>query len=176
MTQASFDTTMLLMRIGFGLMMAAHGVNHLRGGGKIAGTARWFESLGLKPGVLHAWMSVVTEIGAGVGLALGIVTPLVAGALISTMVVAIMTVHRYNGFFIIKEGWEYTGLIILSLIAIATLGAGSWSLDHAIHLDDKLGFTAAGFHGMLISLAVGIGGASGLLAAYWRPPVKTSLS
>lgn len=174
MTQDSFDTILLLLRVGFGLMMAAHGLNHWRGGGKIAGTGRWFESLGLKPGVLHAWMSVITEIGAGVALALGLLTPLVAGALISTMVVAIVTVHRHNGFFIIKEGWEYTGLIILSLTAIATLGAGNWSLDHAIGLDDKLGFRAAGFHGMLIALAVGIGGAAALLAVYWRPPAKTT--
>ena len=56
---------LLLVRVVVGVTMMRHGYNHWRGGGKIAGTARWFSGLGLKYGVLQAWMSVVTEIGAG---------------------------------------------------------------------------------------------------------------
>jgi putative oxidoreductase len=171
-SQDAFDTALLILRVSFGLMMVAHGLNHWLGGGKIAGTGRWFESLGLKPGVLHARMSVVTEIGAGLGLALGLLTPLTAGALIATMVVAIVTVHRHNGFFIIKEGWEYTSLISAACLSIALLGPGRWSLDHAIDLDETLGFSTVGRNGAIIALVAGVGGAAALLAVFWRPQPK----
>ncbi len=170
----SYDLAMLILRVGFGLMMAAHGLNHWRGGGKIAGTGRWFTSLGLKHGELQAWASVVTEIGGGVGLALGFLTPLVAGALASTMLVAIWLVHRHNGFFILKEGWEYTSLVALTCVAIATLGPGEWSIDNGIDLDQHLGFSTAGFHGFWIALVAGVGGAAGLIITFWRPPAKAS--
>jgi putative oxidoreductase len=170
----SYDTAMVILRVGFGLMMAAHGLNHWKGGGKIAGTGRWFSSLGLKHGELQAWMSVVTEIGAGIGLAIGFLTPLMAGALASTMLVAIFLVHRHNGFWILKEGWEYTTLVALSCLAIATLGAGEWSIDNGINLDQHLGFATDGFNGFWIALVAGVGGAAGLIIAFWRPQAKSS--
>jgi putative oxidoreductase len=59
------DLALLLLRCGAGAVMLAHGLNHVFGGGKIAGTARWFESLGMRPGSLHAWLASGTEVGAG---------------------------------------------------------------------------------------------------------------
>ena len=52
--------------------MVAHGVNHIWRGGRIAGTGRWFASLGMKPGVLHAWLASVTELVAGGALIVGL--------------------------------------------------------------------------------------------------------
>ena len=69
---------LLLMRVVVGVTMMMHGYNHWRGGGKIAGTARWFSGLGLRYGTLQAWMSVVTELGAGFLLVVGLFTPLAA--------------------------------------------------------------------------------------------------
>ena len=40
------------------------------------------------------------------------------------MLVAAWTVHRHNGFFIVKEGWEYNLVLAVSAVAVATLGAG----------------------------------------------------
>ena len=40
------DTSLPVLRVGLGAVFVAHGYNHMLGGGKIAGTARWFESLG----------------------------------------------------------------------------------------------------------------------------------
>ncbi|MEV1063969.1 DoxX family protein [Streptomyces sp. NPDC050263] len=70
----------LLLRLVIGATMAVHGLNHWRGGGRIAGTAGWFESLGLRNGRLQAWMSVLTEIGAGVLLAAGPAAPSRSGS------------------------------------------------------------------------------------------------
>ena len=61
---------LLLLRVVVGITMIAHGPTTGRGGGRIEGTARWFSGLGLWYGRLQAWMSVVTEIGAGALLVL----------------------------------------------------------------------------------------------------------
>jgi putative oxidoreductase len=82
------------------------------------------------------------------------------------MAVAIATLHRKNGFFIIKEGWEYTSLIGVVALCVATLGPGEWSLDHALEIDDNL----RGWAGLWISALVGLGSAAALLAVFYRPP------
>ena len=40
------DLALLVLRVVFGLFLAAHGYNKVFGGGKLAGTGRWFGSLG----------------------------------------------------------------------------------------------------------------------------------
>ena len=74
---------LLLVRVVVGVTMMAHGINHWRGGGRIEGTARWFSGLGLRHGTLQAWLSVVTEVGAGALLVLGLITWLACAAVIS---------------------------------------------------------------------------------------------
>ena len=49
------------MRLTLAGVFFAHGFNHIYGGGKIAGTGRWFQSLGMRPGWFHAWMASLTE-------------------------------------------------------------------------------------------------------------------
>ena len=152
--------------------MLAHGIRHIFGGGKIAGTGRWFESLGMRPGVLHAWFASLAEVGGGALLVLGLLTPLAAAAVVGTMFVAFITNHRGNGYFIFRpgEGWEYVMTLILMGFSIAVLGAGEWSLDHALEIDDDL----VGVTGLVIVLVAGLGGAVALLVGFWRPPAKSA--
>lgn len=157
------DLVLLVVRVTVGVIMIAHGLNHWRGGGKIAGTAGWFESLGLRHGVLQAWTSVVVEIGAGVLLVLGLVTPLAAAAVVSVMLVAGLLYHRDKGFFIFKEGYEYVLLVGVVAAALGALGPGSASVDEAA------GIAVTGWTGLLVAVGVGVGGTAGLLAATWRP-------
>ena len=49
--------------------MAAHGYNKFFGKGGLAGTAGWFDSIGMKPGMFHARVAATTEMAAGLGLA-----------------------------------------------------------------------------------------------------------
>jgi putative oxidoreductase len=160
------DLALLLLRLTLGAVFLAHGINHVFGGGKIAGTAGWFESLGMRPGVVHAWLASLTEIGAGVLLVIGLATPLAAAGVVGVMVVAWITNHRGNGFFIFRpgEGWEYVMTLTLVGVAVATLGAGGWSVDAALDLFDPPGWT-----GFLIGVGLGGGGAALLLLAFWRP-------
>ena len=60
--------------------------------------------------------------GAGVLLTLGLLTPVAAAGVIGVMVVAGWTVHRSNGFFIIKEGWEYVFILAVMALVSASLG------------------------------------------------------
>ena len=147
------NIAMLIMRLGFGLMMMAHGYNHFFRGGRIAGTGRWFDSLGMKPGRIHAIVASVTELGAGALFALGLLTPFAAAGFIGLMTVAIWTVHRKNGFFIIKEGWEYVFLVAVVALFVATSGPAKYSLDRALDIDDN----RAGTFGFWLALLLGLG-------------------
>jgi len=149
--------------------MLAHGINHVFRGGKIAGTARWFESLGMKPGILHAWLASVTEIAAGALLVIGLLTPLAAGGVVGVMLVAWITNHRANGFFIFRpgEGYEYVMVLTVVGVVIGALGAGGWSLDHALGV-----FDPPGVDGLVLSAGAGGLGAIALLAIFWRPPAR----
>jgi len=165
-----FNLAVLVLRVALGVVFLAHGINHVFRGGKIPGTARWFESLGMKPGVLHAWLASLTELASGALLLVGFLTPLAGAGVVGTMLVAWITNHLRNGFFIFRpgEGYEYVMTLTLLGLAIAGLGAGEWSLDHAAGL-----FEEPSMAGFLIGLIAGGGGAATLLAVFWRPPARS---
>jgi putative oxidoreductase len=148
------DIAALVLRIAVGGTIMAHGWNHAFGGGKLPGTARWFESIGIRPGRVHALMATVTELGAGALLVLGFLTPLAAGGVVGTMLVALIANHLRNGFFIFRpgEGYEYVLMISLVCVALGALGGGRASLDHAI------GLHVPGWAGLLIAAGAGAAG------------------
>lgn len=79
------------------------------------------------------------------------------------MTTAFVLVHRHNGFFVLKEGYEYVALVTIALTVLGILGPGGWALDHALDLDlTGLGW---GFGG----LGAGIAGSAVMLVASWRP-------
>jgi putative oxidoreductase len=161
----------MFIRAALGITMLAHGWNHAWGGGKLPGTARWFESMGMRPGALHALLATGTELTAGVLLILGFLTPLAAAMVIGVMLVALIANHFKNGYFIFRpgEGYEYVLFITLTSFGLAALGGGQISLDHAfgLHLHGWL----YGGKGLLVAL-LGVVGALGLLVVFWRPQPK----
>ncbi|MEJ7635219.1 DoxX family protein [Aeromicrobium sp.] len=162
------DTAALILRIALGVTLMAHGWNHGFGSGGLAGTAGWFESIGLRPAKVHAAISAYAELAAGAALVVGLLVPFAAAAGIGIMTVAFVTVHRRNGFFIFgdDEGYEYVGVLAFALTALAVLGGGELSVDHALDLD---------LDGIAIGLGAAAGGiaaAAGLLLTCWRPPAK----
>ena len=120
----TYDTALLILRAALGMMIFVHGYNKAFRGGKLAGTGRWFESMGMRPGKVHATLAAGTEMGVGVLLVLGLLTQLAAAGLIALMVVAFWTVHRDKGFMITGEGWEYVALIAVMSLVTAILGPG----------------------------------------------------
>ena len=170
MTPDQVNLAVLIMRLATGLMIMAHGYNHIYGGGKIKGTGGWFASMGMRPGILHAWLASITELSCGVLLLVGLLTPFAAGGVMGVMIVALVTAHRTNGFFIFKpgQGWEYVGYVSCMCAALGTVGGGEWSLDHSFDIDFN------DWWGLIITLVVGVGGATGLLAGFWRPNKSAS--
>ena len=160
------DAALLLIRLVVGGAMIAHGVNHWIGGGKIAGTARWFGGLGLRQPTLQAWLSVLTEVAAGALLVLGLLTSFAASAVISITLVAGLLAHRFNGFFVFREGYEYVLVLGVVSLALGILGPGWLSLDHAA------GITITGWAGGAIALLLGAAATAGLLATFYRPQPK----
>lgn len=162
---AAVDIASAILRIGIGFTMLAHGYNHAFGGGRLAGTARWFESIGIRPGWVHARLATATEVGAGALLIVGLLTPLAAAGVIGTMAVALVSNHLKNGFFIFRpgEGYEYVLNLIISAAALGALGGGRSSADYLI------GFHETGWNGLLLAVIPGLAGAALLLAVCWRP-------
>lgn len=169
----SYDLVQLVLRVTVGAIMIMHGINHAWGGGKIPGTAGWFSSLGLKHGVLQAWVSVVVEIGAGVLLILGFLTPLAAAAVLSVMLVAGLLYHRKQGFFIFKEGYEYVLALGVMALVLGTLPAGKYSVDHLYDFQ-AFGLDLYGWSGFWITVVVAAVATAGLLAATYRPQPATA--
>ncbi|AVV46024.1 putative oxidoreductase [Streptomyces sp. B4I13] len=159
----AFDAALLVVRLVLGAVMVAHGWNHWRGGGGITGTARWFAGLGLTRPRLQAWLSVVTEIGAGALLVLGLLTPLACAAVLSVMLVAGLLAHRPHGFFVFKEGWEYVLVLAVLSLALGAWGPGEYAVDTAA------GTAVTGWAGAGVVLGLGVVATAGLLAAFWRP-------
>ena len=161
------DLALLVVRIMFGVGLAYHGYNKVFGGGGLAGTGRWFASMGMRWPALQARLAATTEISCGLLFAAGLLTPFAAGGMIGLMLVAAWVAHRHNGFFIFNkgEGWEYVASIAVVAWAVAAIGPGELSVDHAIGLAEDWD----GWLGAVIAAVLGIGGALAQLAVCYRP-------
>jgi putative oxidoreductase len=164
MSADAFNTGLLVLRIALGLVFLAHGTKHFKNRAK---TIAWTESIGFKSPTLQWSFMTFAEIGIGLGLVAGLLTSVAAAGLVSMMVVAFVTVHRAAGFWITArpdEGYEYVLVLSLSAVALALIGPGEWSLDHAVDIATTFdGWVGAGIVGG------GVVAALGQLAAFYRP-------
>jgi putative oxidoreductase len=148
--------------------MAAHGGQKLFGwfgGYGIAGTGGFLESLGFRPGKVHAGLAGTAEFLGGLLIALGLLTPVGAALVIAVMVVAIGSVHLPKGFFVSDGGFEYNLMIVASSAALAFAGPGAYSLDAVDGLN--LGGWVVGVVTVIAGLVLG----GGALAARRTAPV-----
>jgi putative oxidoreductase len=97
-------------------------------------------------------------------IALGFLTPAAAAAVIGTMATAIRIVHAKNGPWVTENGYEYNLVLIAALVALADVGPGDVSLDHALGIEVKGTLVA------LLALAGGVGVATALTQTSPAPP------
>ena len=125
----------LLARLILGVIFFYHGSQKLFGwfkGYGLKGTGGFFEgSLGMKPGVLFAFVSGAAEFAAALLLLLGWLNPIGPALIVAVMLVAILTVHVPRGFDNAGGGYEYNLANIAGALAIAGTGNGAYSLDAA---------------------------------------------
>ena len=146
-----------------GPMLFAHGYQKLFMGGRIEGTAGWFESMGMRPGRLNAWAAALTETGTGVLMTIGLLTPFAAAGMVGVMVVAWFT-HR-GAFFVFKDGWEYNSRHRRRRGGRRHPRSRPWSLDDVLGIGDDL----AGWTGFAISAGLGLVAGFGTIAVFHRP-------
>ncbi|HET7791510.1 MAG TPA: DoxX family protein [Gemmatimonadales bacterium] len=150
---------LLLARLFVGLGLASHGAQKLFGwfgGGGIAGTAGWLEGMGFRPARVYALGAGLGEFGGGMLTALGFLGPVGGAAMIVVMLVAVLVVHRQNGFFNGKNGMELPLLYATGGFIFAYLGFGPYSLDHALRFHLFAGArraTAVILVGVIVALA-----------------------
>jgi len=133
----------LILRLVIGLTLAAHGAQKLFGWFGGPGMNDWTGAMNrmrIRPATPWAWMSALAELGGGLGLAVGLLTPLPSLAIAGSMLVAIALVHWPRGFFVTKGGYEFNLAILAGVAAVALTGAGDYSLDAAlrIHLPEPV--------------------------------------
>lgn len=144
------DLGLLLLRLGTGGVLVAHGTQKLFGwfgGHGLEGTGQFMESVGYMPGKASATAAGLAETGGGTLLALGLATP-AAGAAAAGAMAGASAVHVPNGFFAQSGGYEYAASLGLTGAALAITGPGRLSLDHV------LGHTVN--RGWMVSTALGV--------------------
>ena len=153
---------LLVLRLVVGLLFAGHGAQKLFGsfgGHGPRGTTGLFEAIGLKTGHVHAGAAGAMEFGGGLLLALGLVTPVASLALIAVMTAAVITVHYPKGVWVTNGGYEYNLVLESVAFAVAGIGPGAWSVDHAVGLSMHGTLWAIG--AFVLGLVGGIGAVIG---------------
>ncbi|MEV7418362.1 DoxX family protein [Streptomyces sp. NPDC089919] len=131
------DTGLFILRIVTGLLITGHGVQKVTfrlGGAGLAGGTEEFRRDGFRGGRLTALAAGAGQIGSGLFLAAGLLTPLAAMAAAGVMTVAV-TVKWRHGLWVQNDGYEYPLLLVVVAGALAFTGPGSAAADQVLGLD-----------------------------------------
>lgn len=123
----------LILRLVAGLTLASHGAQKLLGWFGGPGLAKWeggLQAQGFRPAKFWAWMNIVGEVGGGLSLAFGFLTPLGAAGVFGAMFMAIAKAHWKNGFFNSKRGIEFPLALMAIATAVGLAGPGTISVDN----------------------------------------------
>lgn len=129
----TYDLGLLVLRLAVGLTMAAHGTQKLFGwfnGGGLTGTGKFFEMSGYPAGKTMAAVAGLTETLGGLALALGLLTPLAAAALVGTLLNAIAV--KWGNAFFAPKGIEYELILTLAATSLSLTGPGRYAADRFI--------------------------------------------
>ena len=167
----SADLALLVLRLVIGGVVTPHGLLKLGlvgQGGSPAGVAKWFDSLGLRPGVLWAWVAIFAEAVGGLLTILGLGGPIGPAVVAGDLVVVTIVAHAPQGFWASggRVGWEFPLPIAAGAFAIALLGSGGWSLDGV------LGFSYAEQVRWIAVAVAAVGAAAALAARTTAAPKK----
>jgi putative oxidoreductase len=162
---------LLILRVIGGLTLAAHETQKLFGwfeGPGLTKLSQGFEKQGFKPVWLWVSLVILGELGGGLSVAFGFLTPLGAAGMFAAMFMAIFKSHWKNGFWNSKRGLEFPLQLLAIGVAIGIMGPGSYSLDalFGIALPGTLLFCVLAFAGLLVDI-------TGLIIS--RQPATTSI-
>ena len=129
MNTQSTDWGVALLRVSLGTMYLAHSVVLKLFTYGLAGTAGYFESIGL-PGWL-AYATFAAEAVGGSLILIGFHARWVALALTPALLGAVIWAHGANGWVFTASGggWEYPVYLIVLSVAQALLGDGAFAVS-----------------------------------------------
>jgi putative oxidoreductase len=135
-TLTALDWGLLILRLAVGVVFFAHGAQKVMGwfgGPGLSAVVAGFGHMGI-PAPL-AYLAAFTEFLGGLGLIFGVLARLSALGITIVMIVAVLTSHIHNGFFMnwynapgAKEGYEYHLLVIAMTLMVLLVGPGKIAL------------------------------------------------
>jgi putative oxidoreductase len=154
---------LLVLRLGLGGVLIAHGLQKLFGwwGGQgLAGFRDSLSDVGYQHTDILTYVAAGGEIAAGVLLVLGLFTPLAAAGalayLINGVLAGMSERHKADTSgsfrFFLPEGHEYEITLIVMAIAVILVGPGRYGFDAG------RGWARRPFIGSFVALVAGIGG------------------
>jgi putative oxidoreductase len=121
-----------LFRICVGFLFACHGAASLFGvlggayGGGTVPTGEWPD-----------WFAAVIQLVAGGLVMIGLATRPAALLCSGSMAYAYFVVHQKEALFPIQNGGESAALFSLAFLLVAVYGAGPWSIEARLGLDES---------------------------------------
>jgi putative oxidoreductase len=147
---------LLLLRVFVGVSFFGHGTQKLFGwwgGYGPQGTGNFFGQQGYRNPVALAVLAGLCEAGGGILLALGLVTPLACTMIAIVMLNAIFSVTLKRAFM---AGSELELAYLVTVISLAAIGPGRFSLDRAIGWDDNISGLGWGVAVLAVAAAVSV--------------------
>jgi len=162
------DLGLLCLRVVLGFELFAHGMQkfglfggtvgfdgkEVTGAAAVNAQADFLGLLDYHPTTALSWFLTFTELGAGLLLMAGLLTPLAAGALIGDMFNLIFGMLWQQGWFGAGTGYEFAVVMLGAGVAVSLLGPGRYSVDGA--LGWRLRGVPWGVIGVALGLIVGL--------------------
>lgn len=153
------DVGLLILRVALGLLLAAHGAQKAFGwfgGGGVRGTTAMTSHMGFRPAPLWAGMVMAGELGGGLLVALGLLSPLGPLGVGAAMTVAAVTIPRSKGLWNSKGGYEFPLSLLAGALALAFAGSGRYSLDAVLGIAIPLNLAAVLAGVTVLAVVIGL--------------------
>lgn len=152
------DLGLMLLRVGLGALLIAHGLHiafGLWGGPGLTGYQESLVDLGFQHATILTYAVVGVQIGAGALLVLGLFTPVAAAAALGYLITALLAAvaaQPESGYlpFFLPEGHEYEIVLVVVAVAVILSGPGRYGLDAG------RGWSRRPFIGSIVALVLGI--------------------
>ncbi|OBH47472.1 hypothetical protein A5690_01380 [Mycobacterium intracellulare] len=158
---------LLVLRVGLGVVLAAHGLQKLFGwwgGSGVTGFRNSLSDVGYQHADILAYVSAGGELVAGVLLVLGLFTPLAAAGALAFLINGLLATvsarpHTHTFSYFLPEGHEYQITLIAVAAAVILCGPGRYGLDA------RRGWAHRPFIGSFVALLAGIAAGIGVWVA-----------
>jgi putative oxidoreductase len=147
---------LLVLRVGLGVVLAAHGLQKLTGwwgGSGVTGLKNSLSDVGYQHADILAYVSAGGELAAGVLLVLGLFTPIAAAGALAFLInglLATISARPHSFSYFLPQGHEYQITLIAMAAAVILCGPGRYGLDAG------RGWALRPFIGSFVALLAGI--------------------